>query len=254
MNAPTARPEPTQARRPSQIRPSLAAHDLHRHAAGERDGGRDREVDVAGAGGDDEHLADADDHREGREGQSRGDDLSPALAFGKEDGGDPDRQRAQEGEQPGLVAEAGGDGFHRASRSLMSARRASTTISTAPCAPICQSGEMRMKIRNEPVRVSVTRADHRADRRDAAADELAAAQDHAGDRQQRVAVGDMGVRRGGEADQAEPGEHPEEPGQRVHQHADLEQRPAGAVDGGGVAARSAQHGAVPRIPSAADGR
>ena len=30
-------------------------------------------------------------------------------------------------------------------------------------------------------------ADHRADRRDAAADELAAAQDHAGDRQQRVA-------------------------------------------------------------------
>ncbi len=46
--------------------------------------------------------------------------------------------------------------FIVASRSLMRARRASTTISTAPWAPICQSGEMRMKMRNEPVRVSVT--------------------------------------------------------------------------------------------------
>ena len=119
-----------------------------------------------------------------------------------------------------------------ASRGLMSARRASTTIRIAPCAPICQSGEMRMKDEERAGQGQRHGADHRADRRHAPADELAAAQDHAGDRQQRVrgrrccASGEV-VR----PISAEPRQHAEEAGQREHQHADLEQRPAGAVDG-----------------------
>ena len=37
------------------------------------------EVDVAGPGGDDEHLADADDHGEGREGEAPRSCTSPAA-------------------------------------------------------------------------------------------------------------------------------------------------------------------------------
>ena len=85
-------------------------------------------------------------------------------------------------------------------RSMM-ARSASTMIRIAPCAPICQSGGMRRKVEERAGSVSVIAPMHRADRRDAAADELAAAEDHAGDREQRVALGDVGVGRGGEADQ-----------------------------------------------------
>ncbi len=47
----------------------------------------------------------------------------------------------------------------------------------------------------EAASASVSAPMHRADRRDAAADELAAAEDDAGDRQQRVAVADIGVAR-----------------------------------------------------------
>ena len=54
------------------------------------------------------------------------------------------------------------------------------------------------------------RAEHGAEGRHAAADEFAAAQDDAGDGIERVAIGDMGIGRGGEADKREAGQHAEE--------------------------------------------
>ena len=87
-------------------------------------------------------------------------------------------------------------------------------IRIAPCAPICQSGGMRRKERKEPASVRVMRADHGTDGRDPPADELAAAEDHAGDREQRVAQRDVGVGRGGEPDQRQARQHAEEAGQR----------------------------------------
>ncbi len=56
------------------------------------------------------------------------------------------------------------------------------------------------------------RADDGTDRRHAAADELAAAEDDAGNRQQRVAKRDIGIRRGREADERNAGRHGEEAG------------------------------------------
>ena len=102
-----------------------------------------------------------------------------------------------------------------------------------------------MKVRSgEAASASVRAPMTGADRRDAAADELAAAEDDAGDRQQRVAVADIGVGRGGDADQRHAGKHAEHPGEREHDHLGLEQRPAGAADGDGVAAGAAQDRAV----------
>ncbi len=68
------------ARNPTRIMRILGIHDLGRDRAGERDGGGDRQVDIAGAEGDDEHLADADDDEEDGEGEGGGEDVARAHA------------------------------------------------------------------------------------------------------------------------------------------------------------------------------
>ena len=75
---------------------------------------------------------------------------------------------------------------------------------TTPCDPTCQSVEMFMNVSSGETQRQGQRAEYRADRRDPPADELAAAEDHAGDRKQRVAVADVGIGRRGDAEQGEP--------------------------------------------------
>ena len=58
-------------------------------------------------------------------------------------------------------------------------RSARTTIRIAPCAPICQSGGSLQEGQERARQHQRQRADHRADRRDPAAGELAAAEDDA---------------------------------------------------------------------------
>ena len=173
--------------------------------------GSDRST-LPGPERDDEHLADADDDREDGERQRRRDHAAGAVAAGEGDRREPDQQRADERPDPGL----GEQRLQRApslslSLRLISARAASTMMRMAPLAPTCQSGGMCMKVSSgEAASASVSAPMHRADRRDAAADELAAAEDDAGDRQQRVAIADIGVGRGGDADQRHAGEHAEQ--------------------------------------------
>ena len=79
----------------------VAAHGLHRDRAGEADIGGQRQVDVAGAERDDEHLPDADDDREHRERQRRRQHAARAVAAGVGDGADPDERGADEGQIQG---------------------------------------------------------------------------------------------------------------------------------------------------------
>ncbi len=190
-------------------------HKLQRHRAGKRHGGGNREIDVAGTKRDDEHLADPDDDRKGREGE-RG--LRQAERAGAEchhDRQEPDDKGGKPGPDPGF-AEKAQEGDHRRfsrfSRRFSIRRSASTMMRIAPCAPICQSGEMRRKDRNEPASVSVSAPITAPIGRDAAADELAATEDHAGDRQQRVAQRDISIGRGGQADEGDAGKNREKAG------------------------------------------
>src|SRR5262249_27283574 len=88
-----------------------------------------------------------DDHHEDGERERRRQHAAGAVAAGEEDGGEPDRQRAEERPQPGPVDE-GAQVRHRPhpSRRLMMARAASTMIRMAPLAPTCQSGGICMKV------------------------------------------------------------------------------------------------------------
>src|SRR5690606_33235557 len=119
----------------------------------------DGKVDVAGSQGDDEHLPQPDDDRERGEGQRRLGQPHGRGAAGEQDSGEPDADGGDEGPDPGF-GEEGADQGHLArsalSRRLSSSRTASTMIRIAPCAPICQSGGILRKLRNEPARVSVS--------------------------------------------------------------------------------------------------
>lgn len=86
----------------------------------------------------------------------------------------------------------------------------------APCAPICQSGGILRNVRQRRRQRQGEGADDRTDRRDAAADEIAAPEDDPGDGEEGVAVGDVGLRRRGEADEGEAGEHAQDPGRAEH--------------------------------------
>ncbi len=78
-------------------------------------------------------------------------------------------------------------------------------IRIAPCAPICQSGEMRRKERNEPasVRVSAPMTAPMGETRPPV--NSPPPEDDAGDRQQRVAQRDIGIGRSGQADEGDAG-------------------------------------------------
>jgi hypothetical protein len=74
------------------------------------------------------------------------------------------------------------------------------------------------------------RADDGADGGNASADEFTAAQNDARDGQQRITQRDIGIRRGGEANQCNPGQHRKEGGQRIGCGANCGDRPACALD------------------------
>ncbi len=134
---------------------------------------------------------------------------------------------------------------HDVSLRPRAARAASTMIRMAPFAPTCQSGEMCMKVRSgEAASASVSAPMTAPIGRDAPADEFAAAEDDAGDREKRVAAADIRVGGGGDADQRQAGEDAEEAGEREHRHLDLQKRPAGPRDRDGVSAGAAQDRAV----------
>ena len=170
---------------------------------------------------------------EDRERQRRRDHAAGAIAAGEGDRREPDQQRADEGPDPGLGEQlAQRAAIVRASLRLISDARGQhddedgAVGGDLPVGRDVHEGEQRRGGQRQR-----QRADHRADRRDAAADEFAAAEDHAGDREQRVAVADIGVGRGGDADQRHAGQHAEQrPPARTCVILVLEQRPAGALD------------------------
>ena len=134
---------------------------------------------------DHEHLAEADDHVEGGEGEGRGQHLAGALAAGEEAGGEPDAgpRRAR----PRATAWRGRRVMRACPlRSISTRKRQHDDQDRAlradlPVGRDAQEGEERAGQRQGHG------ADDGADRRDPPADELAAAQDDAGDREQRVA-------------------------------------------------------------------
>ena len=97
---------PSAAARPSGDHRVAAVHHLHGDGAGEPDIGGQRQVDIARAERDDEHLADADDDGEDGERQRRGDHAAGAVAAGEDDRGEPDDDGADEGPDPGLGEQA----------------------------------------------------------------------------------------------------------------------------------------------------
>src|SRR5690606_637163 len=145
--------------KPREHHAVLRIHELQRQRGGERHIGWDRQVDIAGAERDDKHLPEPDDHRKRREGEGCVGKPVRARATGEEDGDDPYRGGRDKRPDPWTAGEYR-HGVHcfcsLFSRRLRKRRKASTTIRIPPCAPICQSGEMRMKERNEPARVSVS--------------------------------------------------------------------------------------------------
>ena len=94
--SPTGSPLPSAAASPTDDHRVIAVHDLHGDGAGEADIGGQRQIDIAGAEGDHEHLADADDHGEDSQRQRRGDDAAGPDAAGEDDGGEEHQQRADE--------------------------------------------------------------------------------------------------------------------------------------------------------------
>src|SRR5690606_12797199 len=122
-------------------------------------GGGDRKVDIARAEGADQHLAGADDDGKRREGKGCQGQAQRTSASREEDGDQPHETCSHKGPDPRLASKAC-KGAHppRSCRSslLRKRRRARTMTRIAPCAPICQSGEMRRKERKEPARASVS--------------------------------------------------------------------------------------------------
>ena len=210
---PTASPQASAAARPSATQAVVAAHRLHRDRARQPDIGRQRQIDIAGPERDDEHLPDADDDREDRERQRRGQHAAGAVAAGEGDRREPDqRQRRETTRSRAAPAGSWRRGRHRSAPAAADQHAGGehddedrAVGGDLPVGRNMHEGEQRRGRHRQR-----QRADHRADRRHPAADEFAAAENDAGDRQQRVAVADIGVGRGGDADQRHARQHAEQ--------------------------------------------
>lgn len=88
------------------------------------------------------------------EGERRRENFTAAVSSREHDSQDPNG--GKEGANPRLTTESAEKAFHVLfSLVTASARSASTMMRTAPWAPICQSGEIRRKIRKAPASASV---------------------------------------------------------------------------------------------------
>ena len=184
--------------------PRVAAiHHRHRHRAGQPDIGGQRQIDIAGPSVM-TNIWPTPTSTVNMASASAAVSMPPApCRQGGGDGDQPDRQpRPAKDQDPGLGKNRGAWHHHAALRRPISARAASTRIRIAPFArdlPVgrdVHEGQERRRGQRQG-----QCADHRADRRNAAADEFAAAQNDARDGKQRIAIADIGVGGGGDADQ-----------------------------------------------------
>src|SRR5690606_28684055 len=113
---------------------------------------RHGDVDVARPGGDDEHLAEADDHQVGGEGEGEGDGLPAALAGDGEDDR-PDERGGREAPDP-----RPGQQRARVHRRVLpsTARPASTARTITPCTADCMLEATSSRLRTTLTRPRVT--------------------------------------------------------------------------------------------------